>query len=126
MKRMDVELLLALQLDEPHRRPGRSLRKCLGVPVIILLRLDVGTYILRRHELDGVTLRQKPAPDVMGPQHASIATVRGACFPANSMMLAGRMRRRSTTAPRSSNAATLQLFLPISMPIITMVMVRPP
>jgi hypothetical protein len=39
-------------------------------------------------------------------------------------MLPGRIRRRSTTAPHSSSAATLQLFLPKSMPIITVVMAR--
>ena len=88
-----------------------------GIPVVILLRFDVRPHILGRQQLDRVPLRQEQAP--------KIATVQGAYFAANPTMLPGRIRRRSTTAPLSSSAATLQLILPKSMPIITMVMARP-
>jgi hypothetical protein len=44
VQRLHVELLLALQLDEAHRRPGRRLGDRLRVPVVVLLRLDVGAH----------------------------------------------------------------------------------
>src|SRR5271170_1038691 len=45
MKRLHVKLVLALQFDKAHRRPGRRLRDPLGAAIVVLLRLDVGpTY----------------------------------------------------------------------------------
>jgi hypothetical protein len=37
MKRLHVELVLALQFDKAHRRPGRRLRDPLGVAIVVLL-----------------------------------------------------------------------------------------
>ena len=53
---------------------------------------------------------------MIAPQQASIATTHGLSFPASSITPSRRMRRRSTTAPASSNPTVLQLFLPKSIP----------
>ena len=42
MQNLHVELRLALERHEPHRRPGRRLGNRLGVAIIVLLRLDIG------------------------------------------------------------------------------------
>jgi hypothetical protein len=42
-------LLGRLGRHEPHRRPGDRLTDCLGVSEIVLLPLDVGLHIGRRH-----------------------------------------------------------------------------
>jgi hypothetical protein len=47
---LDVELRLALQLDKAHRGPGRRLGDRFRIPVVVLLRLDVGSHILGRHQ----------------------------------------------------------------------------
>jgi len=49
VQRLHVELLLALQLNEPHGRPCRRLRDRLSIAVVVFLRLDVRTDVLRRH-----------------------------------------------------------------------------
>ena len=41
VKRLHVELVLALQLDKPHRRPRRRFRDPLGVAIVVLLRFDI-------------------------------------------------------------------------------------
>ena len=51
MKRLHVELVLALQFDKAHRRPRRRLRNPLGVPVVVLL----GPHIFGRHQPDVMT-----------------------------------------------------------------------
>ena len=45
MQGLHVELCLGLQLDEPHRRPGRRLGDRLRIPIVVLLRLDIGPDI---------------------------------------------------------------------------------
>ena len=45
MQRLDVELLLALELDEAHSGPRCRLGDRLGIAIIVLLSLHVGcTY----------------------------------------------------------------------------------
>ena len=44
MQYLHVELSLYLEGHEAHRRPRRSFRDRLGISVVVLLRLDVGTY----------------------------------------------------------------------------------
>ena len=39
-------LLRALDLDEPHRRPGNRLADCLGIRSIILLALHIGLDVI--------------------------------------------------------------------------------
>jgi len=62
VKRLHIELLLALQLDKTHGRPRGCLGNPLRISVIVLVRLDVGTNILRRHQPNLVALgAQDPA-----------------------------------------------------------------
>ena len=67
VKALHVELRLALELDKPHRRPGRRLGDRLRIAVVVLLRLDVGPHVLRRHQPDLVALVAQPAAEVMRP-----------------------------------------------------------
>src|ERR1700675_713196 len=66
MKRLHVELVLALQFDKAHRWSRRRLRDPLGVAIIVLLRLDVGSDIFRRHQPDVVAVAGKDTAEVMG------------------------------------------------------------
>src|ERR1700683_2836 len=65
MQGLHVELILALQVDEPHRRTGCGFRHPFGVPIVVLLRLDVGPNILRRHQSDVMTLSGERATQMM-------------------------------------------------------------
>ena len=47
MQGLHVKLVLALQSDKAHRRPGRRFRNPLGVAIVVLLRLDVGPDVFR-------------------------------------------------------------------------------
>ena len=59
---LHVELRFRLQRDEPHGRTGRSLCDRLGIAVVVLLCLDVGPHVFRRHQPDGVALSgERPA-----------------------------------------------------------------
>ena len=62
MKRLHVELVLALQFDKAHRRARRRLRDPLGVAIVVLLRLDVGSDIFRRHQPHVVAVAAKTRP----------------------------------------------------------------
>ena len=61
MKRLHIELVLALQFDEPHRRPRRRFRDPLGVAIVVLLRLDIGPHIFGRHQPHVVVVSGKHA-----------------------------------------------------------------
>src|SRR6516165_6955529 len=50
MKRQAALLLGCLGLDKPHVRSGDRLADRLGVSGIVLLPLDVGLHIRRRHQ----------------------------------------------------------------------------
>ena len=65
MKDLHVELFLALEIDETHRRPRRGFGDRLGVPLVVFLRLDVGLNVFGRHEPDVVTLFTEDPPEVM-------------------------------------------------------------
>ena len=67
MKRLHVELVLALQFDKAHRRPGRRLRDPLGVAIVVLLGLDVGPDIFGRHQPDIVAVGGEHAAEMMSP-----------------------------------------------------------
>ena len=54
-----------------------------------------------------------------------MAITHGGSFAAKLTIVLGCIRRRSTTFPAASNPATLQLFLPRSIPNIMIVMARP-
>ena len=66
MKRLHVELVLALQFDKAHRWSRRRLRDPLGVAIVVLLRLDVGSDIFRRHQPDVVAVAGEDTAKVMG------------------------------------------------------------
>src|ERR1700691_3674507 len=68
MKCLHVELVLALQFDKAHRRPGRRLRDPLGVAIVVLLRLDVGPDIFGRHQADIVAVGGEHAAEMMSPE----------------------------------------------------------
>jgi len=65
MEALQVELLFGLELDEPHRWSRRGFSNCLSVTVVILLRLDVGPDIFRRHEANDMTLPSQHAAEMM-------------------------------------------------------------
>ena len=50
MERLQIELLLALQLDKPHRRARHRFGDPFGVAIVVLLRLDVGQNIFGGHQ----------------------------------------------------------------------------
>ena len=52
MHRLHVELVLALQFNEPHRRARRRLGNPFGVAIVVLLSPDVRPDIFGRHQLD--------------------------------------------------------------------------
>src|SRR6202167_5388436 len=56
------------------------------------------------------------ATEMMGPQHASIATTQGGSFAANAISVWRFARRHKTTAPDASRPTTLQTFLPRATP----------
>ena len=66
MQALHVELLVALEIDEAHRRAGGRFRDRLGVPIVILLSLHVRANILWRHQPHIVTLLAKQAAKMMG------------------------------------------------------------
>jgi hypothetical protein len=66
MKRLHVELVLALQFDKAHRWSRRRLRDPLGVAIVVLLRLDLGSNIFRRHQPDVVAVAGEDTAKVMG------------------------------------------------------------
>jgi hypothetical protein len=47
MQRLQVQLRFALDLDEPHGRPSRSLSDRFGIAVVVLVGFHVGAHILR-------------------------------------------------------------------------------
>src|SRR5271154_6907309 len=116
MKRLHVELVLALQFDKAHRWSRRRLRDPLGVAIVVLLRLDVGSNIFRRHQPDVVAVAGEDMANVMGaaarlhPDNAGRQLLRQ---PINVSRL---ILRRMTTAPDASSPTTLQTFLPRSTP----------
>jgi hypothetical protein len=62
---LHVELILALQFDKSHRWSRRRLRDPLGVAIVVLLRLDVGSDIFRRHQPDVVAVPGENTAEVM-------------------------------------------------------------
>jgi hypothetical protein len=53
---LHVKLRLGLEGDEAHRRTGCRLGDRLGVAIVVLVSLHVGSNVLRRHEPDRVPL----------------------------------------------------------------------
>jgi hypothetical protein len=75
MKGLHIELVLALQFDKAHRWSRRRLRDPLGVAIVVLLRLDIGPDIFRRHQPDVVAVAGEDAAEVMGAAARSAADV---------------------------------------------------
>ena len=66
MQDLRVELCLALELDEAHRRPRRGFGDRLGIPLVVLLRLHVGLHVLGWHQPHLVTLLAQDTAEVVG------------------------------------------------------------
>ena len=65
MQGLHFELVLALQFDKSHRRPGHRLRDPLGVAIVVLLRLDVGPDIFGRHQTDIMAVSGEHTAEMM-------------------------------------------------------------
>src|ERR1700733_5518079 len=65
MQRQATLLLWRLGRDEPHVRPGDRLADRLGVSAIVLMPLDVGLDIGRRHQANGMAERLEFARPIM-------------------------------------------------------------
>jgi hypothetical protein len=81
VKRLHVELIVALQFDETHCKLRRCLRDPLGVAIVVLVRLDIRANVFGRHQPDVVTEGGK-RPAEMRAQHASILTTHAGSFSA--------------------------------------------
>src|SRR5271165_6427497 len=112
MQGLHVELVLALQFDKAHRRPGHRLCDPLGVAIVVLLRLDVGPDIFGRHQPDVVAVGGEHAAEMMSPA--------AGLHPDNArrklLRQSNQRLRLITTAPDASSPTTLQTFLPRSTP----------
>jgi hypothetical protein len=64
MQALQVEPVLALELDEAHRRPGRGLGDR-AVPVVVFLRLHAGPHVVGRHQPDLVALIAEEAAEIV-------------------------------------------------------------
>ena len=65
MHRQNRLLLGRLHRDEPHRRPAHRLANRLGIRRVVLVALDVGLDVLRRHQPDLMAQRRnRPRPVV--------------------------------------------------------------
>jgi hypothetical protein len=53
---LHVELIVAVELDEAHRRSACRLDDRLRIPVVVLLRLGTGAHVFGRHQAHGVSL----------------------------------------------------------------------
>src|SRR3546814_2049873 len=79
---LQVEPILALQLDEAHGRPRSRLGDPRRIVIIVLLCTDVGADILRRHQSDLMPLRSEETADVMrsaASLHSNLARWELAC-----------------------------------------------
>ena len=65
VKGLDIELLLRLQFDKPHRRARCCFCDRLGITIIVLLRLNVRANIFWWHKLGRVALSDQLSPEIM-------------------------------------------------------------
>jgi hypothetical protein len=65
MQDLSIELLLALELDEAHRRTRGSLRNGLGIALVVLLRLHIGLDVFGRHQAHFMPVLAQDAAKVM-------------------------------------------------------------
>ena len=76
MQRLNVELILTFQVDEPHRRTGGRFGDPFSVAIVVLLRLDIGSDIFWRHQPDVVAMSGEHTTEMVGaaaglhPDHA--------------------------------------------------------
>ena len=74
VQRLHVELLLRFHGDKAHGGPARGFRDGFGIPVVVLLCLDVGPHVFGRHEADLVSLGGQSPADVVGATAGLMAT----------------------------------------------------
>ena len=65
VQRLQVQLVIGLDRNKPHRGPGYSLGTRFGVNVVVLVRLQVRLYILCRHQTHIVPLFPQGAAQKM-------------------------------------------------------------
>lgn len=65
MQRLNIELFFALQINEAHRGTGCGFGNALRIPVVVLLRLDIGADIFRRHQSDLMSSCDENPPKVV-------------------------------------------------------------
>lgn len=119
--RLNIELLLALEVGEPHCRTRRGFRDALRVHVI-LLRFNIGANILGRHQSHFASSCSEKSTKVV-----SAAT----CFHSNDgRHLAYKLNERLTSHRSADNhrafvinSDNAQLFSHMSMPSIEIVMI---
>jgi hypothetical protein len=76
MERLNVELTLTFQFDEPHRRTGGGFGDPFSVAIVVLLCLDIGSNIFGRHQPDVVAMSGEHTTEMVGaaaglhPDHA--------------------------------------------------------
>src|ERR1700733_3198903 len=116
MKRLHIELVRALQFDKAHRWSRRRLRDPLGVAIVVLLRLDVGSNIFRRYQPDIVAVAGKDTTEVMGAAARLHPDNEAGSLSASPINVSRLILRRMTTAPDASSPTTLQTLLPRSTP----------
>jgi hypothetical protein len=66
MKKLYVQLRLGLEGNKTHCRTRRGFCNRFRIAIIVLLRLDMGTHILRRHQPHVVALLLELPSQVMG------------------------------------------------------------
>lgn len=66
MERLHIQLLLVLELNEPHGRASGRFRDRFGIAIIVLLGFDIGADVFGRHQPNFVPLRFQNASEVVG------------------------------------------------------------
>src|ERR1700733_13127573 len=114
MKRLHIEVVRALQFDKAHRWSRRRLRDPLGLAIVVLLRLDVGSNIFRRHQPDIVAVAANDTTEAKGAAARPHPHNEAGSLSASPINVSQLILRRITTAPDASSPPTLQTFLPRS------------
>ncbi len=74
VQRLNIELLLTLEVDDSHCWTRRGFRDALRIPVVVLLRFNIGANILGRHQSHFMSSSFEKSPQVVSA---------AACFHSN-------------------------------------------
>ena len=126
MERLQVQLLVGLYRNAPRRWAFYCFRNCLRIPEIVLVTLPERSRIGRRHLLDLVTKRdQLTSSRAMWCEAmpASRPTRQRGTFTNRAAIRVRDTFSRSTSAPLSSKPITCSVFLPVSIPMVSAIVV---